>query len=249
VIDLHAIGSVMEVLTGTPPARPEGVSMQGFLAGFEAGSPHGVDSIGEFVGFHGIAYARSTREGAGYGALLYGDRVISNGAVFLREGVQSDATVEVDKPVALSALYEDFEQRLGGPVCFVGTALFDTYHVTAIGRAPVHRENIFEHRQTYYPHPPRIEGNVPAAMMGCAAALSKLGKPLDTELELVLYENPAEPPAHITAHTHALQLRRPVRSLVDVAPALAVNVDHVLSDSIVRTGAFDLYRIRRIVRL
>jgi hypothetical protein len=246
--DLYVIGSVTDVLTGTPPSRLEGLSMKGILAGFQAGSPRDVESIGEFVGFNGVAYARSTGPGADYNALVYGDRLVSNGAVFLRDGAAKYATVEVARPSTFAALYEQFEQRVGGPVCFVGTAVFDTYHVTAIGHAPIHREHIFENHERYYPRPDRrMAGSVPAAIMGCAAALSEVNDSRCAELQMVLYVNPGELAARITAHTHALELRQPVSGLAGVRPALAVNVDHMFHDSVVRAGSFDLYRIRRIV--
>lgn len=248
--NLVATGSVVDVLRGQPPTPDHWIELSPYVAAFEAGSPLDAESIGEFISFNGVGYTRSTQAGVGQGQLILGDRITSNGAVFLPRDARPAAVVEVHCDIAMTDLYESLHAQIGAPLCFIGTALFKRYHVTAITHAPIYGEEILQHREKYYAEPPIDLADVRAGMMGCIANLSDVtGDGLREGLGAVLYQNPLDPPAVLSAHTHTLQLKENVRRVQDILPEIAISVHHIIADSVVTSGRFEVYRINDITRL
>lgn len=239
---LRAQGHVAHVLGGQPPEEEDWVDLAPFKAAFEAGSTASVASIGEFISFNGVGYARSTGIDS-MGEMISGKRVITNGAVFLPEDAVPDFVLDVTEPKEIAALVESIESRAGGPVCYIGTVQFSPLHATAITRAPIYSDYIFEAKEKYYAEPPTESPLVNAAIMGCAANLERCRV---AGLDAVLYANPAEPAGGITSHTHALELSCELESAKDVTVESAEQVHHVFSKSVVASGRIEVYLIGEI---
>lgn len=247
---VYATGNVINVINGVAPGKSDWISLNGFKAGFEAGSPSEREGIGEFVSFNGVGYAKSTKPGDTYYTMVHGPRVITNGAVFIRNDASASFRFRVDAPMTLEALYERVHAQAERPVCIVGTGVWDRYHGTAISKAPVEGENIFDERDSYYSWPPVDRKQVAAGLMGCIANLSDLNdKSLRKGLGAVLYDNPFDPPKGLVAHSHTLELNRTLSSAAEIRPEHAVDVHHIFQDSVIASGAFDVYAIGEFVNL
>jgi len=241
---VFTIGSVLDVIGGVPPAPNEWIRLADYQAGFEAGSPRGTDGIGEFIAFNGVGYSKSTRQDAGYYKLVSGSTIVSNGALFVPIGAKPALRLAVRSPITLDQLYDDIYSRLKAPLCLVGVAEFQRYHATAIAKAPIAGENIFERRDIYYNQPSVDEANVPAGVMACVSTLQAMEDPKTKDgLGAVLYNNPMDPIKGLASHTHVLRLSKAVEAVTQIEPTLAVDVHHMYQDSIVTTGRFEVFVI------
>lgn len=242
-IDLWAVGSVEDVIHGRAPSADDWIDVSAFAAGFEAGSPEGLESIGELIAFNGLAYARSTAAGGG---LLVGDRVLTNGAVFLSEGVEPSWRATIDGEATLASVYAAIHDVAQGPFLVVGVLHFRQARVTAITCAPIHGENLFEHTDKYYARGNWTHEDLDLALVGCAADLPRVADPdLLHGLGAVLYQNPSAMDAPLTAHTHALSARGPIANVRGIGPQQAKEVMHLFDDSTVLRGHLDVYPIGR----
>ena len=244
-IDFLVCGSVQDVIAGNAPGEGDWLDVSGTLAGYEAGSPLGRNSIGEMISFNGHVYARSTEAGSPLkGKLLHGSSLITNGAAFLPAGAKPFLTIEVTEPIDLQTLYQNVFARTDKPFCIVGTGRFSSARVTSITRPPIHGEALFDHRDTYYADGEWTLTDTPMAIVGCGAVLSEVNSPDAQEaLAAVLYQNPGEPAQDLTVHTHALELARDVDRAADVSPADAVMVHHLFHDATLSGGRFEVYLV------
>lgn len=247
---LHATGSVVDVIEGKAPDEDAWIDLAEFQAGFEAASPDGVDGIGEFVSFNGVGYVKSTRPGKGYYELVYGPKIVTNGAVFLHRDAVRSFRMVLDEPTPLVEVYEQMHARTGAPLCFTGTAIWQRYYGTAISKAPVYGENIFE-VEGYYSQPKVDLEETPAAIMGCVADLSAVDPSTRDHLGAVLYYNPVDPPkaGSLVTHSHTLRLDRAITEVGEITPDHAVDVHHLYQDSVVRSAVLDVFLIDGFVPL
>lgn len=235
-------GSVVDVLEGRPPGQ-RWIDVSTTAAGFEAGSPKGLSSIGEMVSFNGIAFTRSTAEGAEHGTLLTGDQLLSNGAAFLPADARPTWRAEIGSPLALQEVYAAIYAELGQPFFVVGVLDFEGARVTAITRAPVYGEKIFDHREQYYANGNRDIETVQLAIVGCAARLEEVDDATRDGLGAVLYDNPFAEKSAMMAHTHALELTQRIEHQVEITAELGADVHHLFDDSLVSSGTLDVYVI------
>jgi hypothetical protein len=241
---LYRTGSIEDVIRGVPPASLRPIALSTFRAGFEAGSPEDVESMGEFISFNGVGYFKSTNRGNGYYQMRCGTKVITNGALFI--GTESDPTfcIDVTTPVTFEEFYRIVYELAGAPFCFTGAAVLRRYHATAVARAPIYGQNIFDHEDIYYSEPAVDDQEVPAAVMGCVARLDLIQDPMfSVGLRTVLYSNPMERDAGLDSHTHVLRLSEPVRHTEEIVPANATDVHHLFRDSMISTGHFGVFTI------
>jgi hypothetical protein len=241
---IYTTGSVMNVIRGVAPAPEEWIALSPFRAGFEAGSPLGIGSIGEFISFNGIGYSKSTQPGVGYYRLIQGPKIITNGALFVSKETKPSFLFEVTTPIELDLLFDELYKKAQGPFCFAAAATLRRYHATALASAPIRGQNIFDHRNIYYAQKPIDESNVPAGLMGCVALPGSLKDPRMSEgLGAVLYNNPMDPSKGLVTHTHSLRLSKAVNSPNEIAPSNAVDVHHLFTDSVIDNGRFEIFVI------
>lgn len=244
-IVLFGAGKVSDVLEGRPPTSDAWISLTPYRAAFEAGSPQGITSIGEFIAFNGVGFSRSTEEST-KGQLLVGRKVVTNAAVFLHQNTKPSRIVDLVAPCDLAELVERLTREADGPVCYVGVATFEHFRSTAIERAPIYGKNIFEHSKVYYPTPPQTARRVRAAIMGCAArAVVEDG----VDLSVVLYRNPNDRSHEVLSHTHALTVGEHVQTIDDVVPTTAGQVHHVFADSVLARATLEVYYVSRVQML
>ncbi|MCC7125342.1 MAG: hypothetical protein IT178_10875 [Acidobacteria bacterium] len=246
-VTLYVTGTVTDVMQGRPPSPDRWIALEPFLAAFEAGSPSGTETIGEFIAFNGVGYSASTAAGPDVHRLLHGSRVVSNGAVFLPRDARPAAVINIDETTPMSDVYERLHQQVPAPFCFVATATFASYHGVALSKPPIYGEAIFDHADAYYSEPPTTGSQVPVALMGCVADFDRLGGVSRQDLEKVLYDNPLDPPRQLSSHTHSLVLRAPAANVRNITREDAVAVRHLVADSLVASARFEIYEIGRMI--
>jgi hypothetical protein len=248
-VTLHVTGTVADVIEGRPPTAGRWIELAPYAAGFEAGSPQSVETIGEFISFNGVGYAASPGRGPELHRLLVGPRVISNGAVFIPRDARPAAIVEVEQPTPMTDVYRSLLSRIRNPLCFVGTGTFSAYHGIALSKAPIHGEHIFDHQNEYYEQPPMKSGQVPAGLVGCVADFGALSAARREDLGRVLYKNPLDPPGDLTSHTHSLVLHAPAADVREIRPEGAVAVRHLVADSVLGRGRLEVYEIGSLAEI
>jgi hypothetical protein len=245
-VTLYVTGTVIDVMQGRAPAAGCWVDLKPFLAAFEAGSPESLETIGEFIAFNGVGYSASTASDDVH-RLLSGPRVISNGAVFLPRDARPDTIITIDEVLPMTAVYERLYREAGVPFCFVATATYGSYHGVALSKAPIYGEQIFDHADAYYAAPATEGWSVHTALMGCVADFRQPSAVARADLEKVLYNNHLDPPGQLTAHTHSLLLRAAVSDVRTIRREDAVAVRHLVADSVLASGRFEIYEIGRMI--
>lgn len=249
---LWSVGTIEAVLAGRrPPER--WIDASAFKAGFEAGSPRGIESIGEFMLIDGTAFAKSTDSSSpDHEWLVAGPRFVTNGALLIsrdtQPGWRARCTTEADDLLELGAL---FPQLLavadGAPMCFVGPVEFEDYRATFISRAPIDGLPILDHMDAYYTRPPLEATSVPTLVMGCLASHESLRSGvLSDVLQKVLYVNPQDEEYPVAFHVHSMVLDRPLERLDEFSTARARDVHHLLASSRPRFFDLEIYPIESI---
>ncbi|MCC5876707.1 MAG: hypothetical protein JJU11_10860 [Candidatus Sumerlaeia bacterium] len=241
------IGDVQDVLDGV--VNEDGKVWRDASAariGFGAGSPEGIESLGEFLSFKGVAYAKSTDPGSeSYYDLIYGPRFLSTCSVFIPNDANPTARVtytaaEGDEGMTLGEIYELLHEVAGHTAyCFSGSAHFHTLDALAVSRAPIYGEDLFGNRDRYYTKGATSENDVPTMIMGCAADFASItDEDRRAHLARILYDNPYDEGGELSVHAHALILHEHEAMMGAVGPGDVRDVNHLLSQS--RIQAFDL---------
>lgn len=247
---IHYIGDVRDVIAGV--VNDDGEvwrDADGFRIGFGAGSPESLDSLGEFLAVNGVAYAKST-DGTSpdYFETIHGPRFLSTCAVLIPSGAEPVATVRMERdgePVTLGQLYEVLLEVAGDDAyCFEGFAEFSRLEALAVSRAPIYGDQLFENRDVYYSEGPSSETDVHTVIMGCAADFQAIADEARRGLlGHALYDNPYDESQTLSVHSHALLLSGRVDSLDQVTPAIVTDVNHLLSQSVIRSLEVRVYSV------
>lgn len=250
-VTLGTIGSVVDVIEGRVDIPLKFVDISGTIAGFEAGSPYGESSIGEMVSFNGIVFSRSTDLTSDkYNQLIVGNKLVSNGAAFIRKGEKPSIVVRISSPCSLLDVYSSIYEDLKEPFVVVGVADFSRTLVTAITCPPINNENIFDNHEKYYGDGNYEVRNGRMAIVGCAADLSNVKNNSQLlALQSVLYDNPSDENRRLTAHTHGLLLRLPIQDVNEIKKDSGENVYHIFHSSTISFGEFQVYKVRGAQRL
>ena len=243
-VELSGIGSVVDVINGNAKIITSPIDLSPFRSGFQAGSPKGKLSIGEFISFNGIGYTRSTKP-ADAGKLITGKVVYTNGAVFLPRNVKSGAKLQLES-VTLAEMCQRSVSKVGRAVYFSGFLDLELLEGTGISKAPIENERIFDNKSKYYKTESWAKKNVLVACVGCAAILANEKKQLRKELGVVLYDNPNESPANLLFHVHALELSKPIKNQSEIKKEIAINVHHLFGKTKIRSGSIELFPIENI---
>lgn len=246
-----AKGDVRDVIAGAVPGEADAWhDARRYRIGFGAGSPRDIESLGEFMALGGTAYAKSTDSGApDYYETIHGRRFVTTASIFVprnaRPNIQVTHLGRRDVPMSLERLYEIIYEAAGYRAFVVaGMVEFDRAETLAVSRPPIFGEPLFEHRERYYAFGPETREGVFAVVMGCAARFADETDPeRHAQLERILYNNPYDTAEGLVSHAHALILREEPEDWRRVAPGDVLDVDHLLSQSTLRSAWLDVYLI------
>ena len=255
---LWYVGDVKDVIAGRVPAESHRwIDADSFLLGFEAGSPEGMEGLGEFLAVNGTAYTKSTLEDSPrYYQVVHDDAFVTTGAVFLPPDSRPAARVTFgDDPshgtITMAALYDELYHATGEQAYVVaGFVEFDTLETLAVSRAPIYGEDLFQNRSSYYRFGPQKTHRASTYLVGCAADFDAEPDPTRRDaLGRVLYDNPYDTTTGLTTHAHVLVLDEPLRSSRTIHPDAVTDVNHLLSQSTVRRARLHLYPISQLAPL
>lgn len=246
------IGSVTDVIAGHLPTKlaTHRFSARDYAYGFELASTNDKEALGEGIIINDICYTTATnKEAANYFQLTSSQDFITGGVFLIPHDCHPGYIA--DFPYQSDILtFEDFYLKLfhtvKKPLAFVALVEFDDFFSVAVGRPPIHNQPIFEHMDFYYPFPPTFQHEVSAVVIGALTDYNDPAlKSINQELEVVLYHNPMDEEVFsLTHHAHALTLKQMPSSLLEVTPAMATQVRHLLIEkSTIRSLHADIYPI------
>lgn len=247
------VGDVRDVIAGI--VNDDGRvwrDADGFRIGFGAGSPESLESLGEFLAVNGVAYTKSTDSASPhYFEVIHGPRFLSTCAVFIPSDAEPAATVRMadeGRPITLGQLYEVLLEAAGTEAyCFEGFIEFDRFDALAVSRAPIHGDQLFENRDLYYTEGATSDRDVYALVMGCAADFQAIDDADRRELlGHVLYDNPYDETGTLSVHSHAVLLDEKVSDLESVTPSIVTEVNHLLSQSVIRSFEVRVYSVGQV---
>ncbi|MFN7096494.1 MAG: hypothetical protein ACK4PR_02875 [Gammaproteobacteria bacterium] len=246
------IGSVADVIAGRLPTKlaTRRFSAPDYAYGFELASSTDKYALGEAIIINDICYTTATnKEAASYFQLTTSQDFITGGIFIIPRDCNPGYIADYHMQ-AHTLSFEDFYlklyQAVKKPLAFVALVEFDHFHSVAVGRPPINDKPIFDNMDYYYPFPPTLENAVSALVIG---ALTDYNDPalasINKQLGVVLYHNPMDDKIFpLTHHAHALTLNQMPTSLLEVTPAMAKQVRHLLiENSTIRSIHADVYPI------
>lgn len=204
--DLAVYGSVQDVIAGICRDPLKKLNAKDYRYGFEVASPLNKESIGEAVLVNGYCFSASPLEGD-EGKTLSGENFVSHGVFLVPHTAKPTHTFSVDRPINMDDFVAQALQQSQAPCLYVANVVFQTLSATYIARAPIYHENIFEHKDIYYSHAPRLYHNVNAWIVGVVTDYhNPQFEQANQSLEVVLYRNPFDRSGALSNHTHGIVL-------------------------------------------
>jgi hypothetical protein len=149
------------------------------------------------------------------------------------------------KANTLSHIYTEIYKTVKGPFAVVGCIELEHIRAKAISRPPINHENVFDHAREYFQEEDYIDENVNIALTGVVSNYQDDSlASINSKLSSVLYYNPFAKQQELLSHTHALLLNRAIIEIDEVHPRHAVEVFHLMDESVVRYANLKIYRIR-----
>jgi len=260
-------GHVDFVIKGTvpQPILENPVPAASIRYAFEAATvlPDNMESIGEMLVVKGKAYVKCTdKTRADYYTMLTGNSMVSPAAGIVTPLDASPLlTVELTEDAArgrsfaevMGSMLQTLQNR---PFCAGGRVTFKHLYATAICKATVHGENIFEHKDAYY-DPTRaavcLEDRA-GYVFGFVADFRKMKPNVPyNEIRRVLYPGSggqAGAAGEMAASVHFhVAILRPEYSNVkydDLDPAMFEDIEHLDCSSTVRSMELEVYTIQEM---
>lgn len=247
---LAYIGHVDNVINGI---IPEELKNRRFLAGdyrygFELGSPQSVYNLGESIFLNGMLYtSRTDVSRTERNALMWGPEFTTTGIFIIPKTAQENLHLKYfsfTETKTLADIYTEIFNQVKAPFAVVGCIELAKIHAKAITRPPINHENVFEHAREYFQEEDYIDDNVSIAVTGVVSDYGDDSlSAINDKLTSVLYYNPFAQQQSLLSHTHALLLNRPIIDVDEVHPRHAVEVFHLMDESLVRYANLQIYRI------
>lgn len=247
---LAYIGHVDNVINGI---IPESLNNRRFLAsdyryGFELGSPQSVYNLGESIFMNGMLYtSRTDVSRTERNALMWGPEFTTTGIFIIPKSAKENLHLKYfsfSKAKTLADIYAEIFNEVKGPFAIVGCVELAQIHAKAITRPPINHENVFKHAREYFQEEEYIDENINIAMTGVVSDYrDKTLDVLNKKLSSVLYHNPFAQEQALLSHTHALLLNRAIIEIDEVHPRHAVEVFHLMDESVVRYANLQIFRI------
>src|SRR3990167_2015351 len=244
---------IQDVIDGKKPENPDSLwlNTDSFSQGLGNGAIKNINSLGESIIINGVAYVKSTYQAASdYYKLAAGKKFMTSWIFLIRKEVKPSYQISADdkgQRCKVIDIYQAIYEKIKVPFVVSGVINFANLKAAAIAKAPILCENIFEHKETYYPYKIDLK-NVSGAIVEVAANLANVNENLGKKLKKVVYYNPLEIEAgRLTTHEHILILNKIVKAIEEVSQIDATDVQHLFTDSEVNSFNLNIYTINEIV--
>lgn len=247
---LAYIGHVDNVINGI---IPDALKNRRFLAGdyrygFELGSPQSVYNLGESIFLNGMLYtSRTDVSRTERNALMWGPEFTTTGIFIIPKSAKQNLHLKYfsfEEAKNLAEIYAEIFREVKGPFAVVGCIELAHIQAKAITRPPISHENVFDHAREYFQEEDYIDENVNIAVAGVVSNYQDENlSAINEKLSSVLYHNPFAQEQALLSHTHALLLNRAIIEIDKVHPRHAVEVFHLMDESVVRYANLQIFRI------
>ena len=243
---------IQHVIDGIKPQHEIWIKTTDYSFGLGNGAFDNIHGIGESIIINGVAYAKSTNhDSPNYYQVVSGARCLTSWMFVLQKNptpqFNMTHTHTGQHPLRLVDVYQIIHDRLKKPFVVTGVIHFSNLQGTAIAKAPIENENIFEHKDIYYPSTMDL-AQVTGALVGVVADIPSITDPMLLEaLKKVVYYNPLDATTgSLTTHEHVLLLKQPVTSMEAVVPDNASDVEHLFSQSTLLGFNLNVYILENI---
>jgi hypothetical protein len=255
---LGYLGDIKDVLAAKFPfsLRQQRFKASDYAYGFEIASIDYENALGEAMLLNNYCYTTSTAEGtAHYYQLRTAQDFITSSMFIIPRTCQAGWIAHYpvqNKSLSFPDFYLKLIEKIKAPLGFVALVEFEDLKSIAIAKPPINGQAVFEHTDYYYPFPATMDHGIPAVVIG---VLTDYANPafqtVNQQLESVLYNNPMDNRAFpLTHHAHVLTLEALPSSLLEVNPAMAKEVRHlVIGESNIRSLYAEIFPIHSITNL
>jgi hypothetical protein len=246
---LGHIGSVEHVIAGNLP--PEITSRRyrasDFTCGFELATPENINSMGEAVIVNGLCFTNSTdHTSKQYTQSISGKEFTAGGVFLIPHTAHPSHLLTIDDCVSMPHCYQTIHSNIPEPLAFAGIFHFSHFHGAAIGKPPIHGDNIFTHQKEYYPNPDIHLENTWGFVVGVLSDW-KGPEEFNNQLKTVLYKNPMDVDGPFIHHAHVLILNQKITSVEEILPSTVDLVLHLFMDGTsILSGKAEIFTIKEI---
>ncbi len=253
------LNDIQDVIDGKRPENAEKLwtDAGNYSHGFGNGSVTDVNALGESVIFNGMAYTKSTdKSSPNYYQLSAGQKFMTSWIFLLPKNPTAQwlVTHEQANPqssnssetLAITDIYQAIYEQIKKPFIVAGIVNFTRMKGAAIAKAPIENQNIFEHKDIYYPEKNQMEKeNVCSGIFGVAAEISAItDESLSHAIKKVVYYSPLDSgKTALTTHEHVLILNKKIKTIEEVTLEDAADVEHLFTDSTVQSFCLNIYEI------
>lgn len=242
---MYYAGSVHDVIEGKilPELKTKRFEAKDFAYGFQIASVGSTyENMGEAVIADGVCYSALPHKEGSSKVFSSSPHFFSSAIFLIPKG--SYATHEVScRDLCLVDAYRKIYEEIEAPFAVIAKGLLSKTSMTAIQKSPIHGENVFEHKDIYYPSFQDKE-HVPVFFVGVITHQAPFFHD-KLSLETVLYENPFEKQKGIVSHTHGLELLQKPLDNQKIEPSNVKAVWHLFEDKThVEEMAFHIYKIK-----
>lgn len=248
------IDDIQNVIDGRPPKSADKLwkNAQDYSFGLGNGALDNINGLGELVLINGEAYTKSTdNTSAQYYKLASSKKFMTSWIFLLPANPVANFNVTYEQTtldgLTLDGIYQRIYDKLKKPFAVTGIVNFSTMKGAAIAKSPIENQNIFEHKDVYYPDSVEVK-NVCAALVGVVANIEAIIDPtLADAIKKVVYYNPLEAAANLlTTHEHVLILKNNVARIEDVSIIDAADVEHLFTQSTITHFNLNVFEINHI---
>lgn len=255
---LGYLGDIKDVLAARFPQaiRNHRFNASDYAYGFEIASTDYEDALGEAMLLNNYCYTTSTAvDTAHYYQLRTAPDFITSSMFIIPRACQAGWIAHYaiqDKPLSFPDFYLKLAEKVNAPLGFVALVDFEDLKSIAIGKPPINGQAVFEHTEYYYPFSATLAHGVPAVVIGVLTDYTNPDfQTVNQQLESVLYNNPMDNREFpLTHHAHLLTLDTLPSSLLEVNPAMAKEVRHlVIGESKIRSLYAEIFPIHSLTNL
>jgi hypothetical protein len=232
---LGVIGSVNDVIAGVvdPMLAKRRFLAKDYRFGFEIGSPHSLQSLGEAILVNKLLFATSTDKNNNYLKTISGESFYTTGLFVVPHEAKPNYDLQPSNaPLGLNyyTFWRDIYQQIKKPVLFAALMRFKPLSATYIQAPPIQKENIFTHKDKYYgSQPPLAVQDCYSFIVGVLAHLKQDDPEIVDKLKVVIYQNPFDLKDELTIHTHGIVLNNLVPNYAAITPHNVAQTVHLLN--------------------
>ena len=131
------------------------------------------------------------------------------------------------------SLCQEIFRQVNAPCMIAALLKFKHLACTYIQKAPIHHQNIFDHKDIYYGDFKLNFNDRYCFVVAMMADFSAISKTLSDQLGLILYNNPFDKKSALNIHTHGIILNKAVTDYAEIMPNLVTDTVHLYTENTV----------------